>query len=296
LRITGISWGSLLNSAMKRRGAFVLFELDGPSQERIFHLDSPPRVVIDFLAGILGDQQTTFTVSDSLIKRVRLGQFRPGILRAVIDLEVMASFCVDFPSPDKLKISLFSDADLPQQQLKGVVAIDPGHGGTSSGAVGPGGEQEKEINLAVGLLVERYLKGKGLEVIMTRKDDVTVSLRSRAEKVNHSRAKAVVGIHCNAFFHPMAHGTETYHYPGSISGRRLASLLQNYLVSSLGRRNRGVKEADFYMLRETIPPAALVEIAFLTNPEEVKLLTSHSFQEKAAYAIGDGIIAFLKQN
>jgi len=124
---------------------------------------------------------------------------------------------------------------------------------------------------------------------MTRIGDEEVSLAKRAEKANNISADYFISIHCNAANSPTAHGTETYHYPGSVKGRALAQAVQQELVSATGLADRGVKEANFYVLRMTAMPAILVELAFLSNPEEERLLATSAFQEKCARAIWAGV-------
>jgi len=167
--------------------------------------------------------------------------------------------------------------------------IDPGHGGNDSGAVGPSGAKEKDINLAVAERLHLLMSESGIEAYMTRIGDEEVSLAKRAEKANNISADYFISIHCNAANSPTAHGTETYHYPGSVKGRALAQAVQQELVSATGLADRGVKEANFYVLRMTAMPAILVELAFLSNPEEERLLATSAFQEKCARAIWAGV-------
>ncbi|HOB44188.1 MAG TPA: N-acetylmuramoyl-L-alanine amidase, partial [Bacillota bacterium] len=170
-----------------------------------------------------------------------------------------------------------------------IIMIDPGHGGNDSGAVGPSGAKEKDINLAVAERLHLLMSESGIEAYMTRIGDEEVSLAKRAEKANNISADYFISIHCNAANSPTAHGTETYHYPGSVKGRALAQAVQQELVSATGLADRGVKEANFYVLRMTAMPAILVELAFLSNPEEERLLATSAFQEKCARAIWAGV-------
>jgi len=170
-----------------------------------------------------------------------------------------------------------------------IIMIDPGHSGTDPGAVGPSGVKEKDINLLVAERLQLLMAESGIEAYMTRIGDEEVSLAKRAEKANNISADYFISIHCNAANSPTAHGTETYHYPGSVKGRALAQAVQQELVSATGLADRGVKEANFYALRMTAMPAILVELAFLSNPEEERLLATSAFQEKCACAIWEGI-------
>lgn len=172
------------------------------------------------------------------------------------------------------------------------MVLDPGHGGVDPGATGPGGLAEKTVNLAVASAAADLLAGRA-GVLMTRRDDRTVSLAARVKTANAAGAALFVSVHCNAAANPAATGTETYHYPGSPQGTLLAGLIQHRLVSAIRRRDRGVKQANFYVLRFTTAPAALAEILFLTNPEEAALLADRAFQGTVAAALAAGITDYL---
>ncbi len=179
-----------------------------------------------------------------------------------------------------------SEAVLP------VVVLDPGHGGTDPGAVGVGGIAEKTVNLAIALYAAKALVGRA-QAVLTRQDDRTVSLKARTDLSNARKAALFVSVHCNAFSDPRANGTETYFLRYSRVGRPLATYIHLRLISALGRRDRGVKEAGFWVLRYTLCPAALAEVAFVTNPTEAALLRTPAFQERAGKAIAAGIIDYL---
>ncbi len=175
-----------------------------------------------------------------------------------------------------------------------VVVLDPGHGGSDPGATGPGGLAEKDVNLAIALVVAEVLAGR-VNLLLTRRDDRTVSLGARTSLANQNKAALFVSVHGNGSVHPEAAGTETYHYPGSRLGAALAGYVQHRLVAALRRRDRGVKQADFFVLRETRCPAALAEVAFVTSPEEAKLLADRAFRRKAGEAVAAGILDYLGQ-
>lgn len=173
-----------------------------------------------------------------------------------------------------------------------VVVLDPGHGGADPGATGPGGSAEKHVNLAVALAASEALSGR-TELHLTRRDDRTVPLGERAELASATRAALFVSVHANGSVDQRATGTETYHYPTSTLGATLAGFIQRRLVEALGRRDRGVKPGDYFVLRETPCPAALVEVLFITNPEEERLLASGQVQRRAGEAIAAGILDYL---
>ena len=166
------------------------------------------------------------------------------------------------------------------------------HGGKDPGAVGPAGLKEKDVALQVSLAAAKLLRQNGVEVKLTRESDTAISLGDRCQLANAWPADLFLSIHCNASAFPEAHGTETYCYTSGGRGEALAKAVQLELVTYLGRINRGVKDANFYVLRETIMPAALAELAFISNPQEEHLLADSSFQQQCAMAIARGVLAY----
>lgn len=216
------------------------------------------------------------------------------------------------------------------------ICIDPGHGGRFSGAEGPKGTMEKDVNLDISLRLARMLRDKlGVRVIMTRTDDSHVYMRDRTGLSNAVKADLFIDVHNNAVLNAKVGGTETYFLSESRSDwDRAASIAENQefleenpnfttdasslnfilsmlaqneyltesselaydiqknLVQSLGLRDRGVKQAPFYVLVGCQCPSILVEIAFISKAEEEKLLTDADFQEKAAKAVFDAVKAY----
>ena len=178
-----------------------------------------------------------------------------------------------------------------------VVVIDAGHGGSDTGAVGPRGTTEKAVALAVALKTEKILQDEGFKVVMTRRTDIdvaapnasnTAELQARVNKAP-SQADIFISIHCNAFSNPKSNGMETYYYGSSAKAQKLAKLMNEELAKYGGLFNRGVKVANFYVLKHTKCPATLIEIGFITNPDEEKLLASEKYQNKLAGAIASAV-------
>ena len=168
------------------------------------------------------------------------------------------------------------------------VCIDPGHGGIDPGAVGPSGLMEKTVNLQVARAV-RSLMPDNIQVVLTRNSDATVSLSQRSSEANSEKADILVSIHCNASGNRTANGVETYCYQFGGKSERLARSIQRELVSETRLVNRGVREGNLHMIRETNMPSILVELAFISNPREESLLMSGEFQNRCAQAIIRGI-------
>lgn len=203
------------------------------------------------------------------------------------------------------------------------VAIDPGHGGGDTGAVGiiPAGTAtglpartdsagrnvvyEKDVNLDIGLRLDAWLRGQGGRTLLTRTQDLSggdvpyttegADLRARVKIANDAGVDIFVSVHNNALGATTS-GTETFHfYYSSAAARVLARDVQTAMVAALGLPDRGVKTAGFHVLRNTRMPAILVEGAFLSNPAEALLLADPAARQKIAEAIGLGIATYSAQ-
>ena len=173
------------------------------------------------------------------------------------------------------------------------IYIDPGHNpkGGDTGANGYG-HKEQDITVQIGQRVLDLLVKSGQTVYMSRQTEGDVigdgslssSLQSRAADANSKGADLFVSIHCNAA-NTKAFGCETYSFPGSREGRELAACIQNYLPQLTGRYDRGVKEANFAVLKNTNMPAVLVETAFIDNYDDSYYLASGTGQQCIAEAI-----------
>ena len=187
-----------------------------------------------------------------------------------------------------------------------LVVIDAGHGGWDSGAVGPTGYQEKVPNLGIALRAKSALEALGYRVILTRSTDVALGpdllsdLQGRVDIANNNHADVFVSIHNNSG--PSgAHGTETYYYRNPDTGaydaksKALATLIQQETVKRVATSDRGVKGANFFVLRRTNMTAALLEGAFISDPGEEQLLRTADFQQKLAEGVAAGIKSYFDQ-
>ncbi|MBU5313040.1 N-acetylmuramoyl-L-alanine amidase [Tissierella carlieri] len=171
------------------------------------------------------------------------------------------------------------------------VFLDAGHGGKDPGALG-NGLQEKDIALSVTLKVGNILANHGVTVGYSRTTDVFLELADRATRANNFGANVFVSVHCNAFSDTSAKGVETYSYPGSTTGANLSKSIQNSIIASgVYTVNRGTKTADFAVLRLTNMPAALAELAFITNAQDADILRNR--QNDLAVAVSKGILNYL---
>jgi N-acetylmuramoyl-L-alanine amidase len=169
------------------------------------------------------------------------------------------------------------------------IVIDPGHGGADCGAVW-GYTQEDDLNLAIAGDLAQSLSYMGSQVVMTRRDDVTVTLHDRVRVANILDARAFISIHCDAFHNTTASGMSVHICPGSKKGRALADHVCQCLLSAFpGHYHRGIIESDFYVLKHTRMPAVLVECEFLSNPTTRNFLRDPGHQSELAIAIARGV-------
>ena len=186
--------------------------------------------------------------------------------------------------------------------LKGrVITIDAGHGGSDAGAIGPTGVTEKSVTLNIALRLQKLLEAEGATVYMTRTTDTEVSpkgakasdieeLQARCDVANQANSDIFVSIHNDSFTNGAAKGTTGYYYArGSAKSRTLADDIRKAVIDELGTESRGTQSCNFYVVKHTDMPATLVEVAFISNPSEEKLLASDEGAQKAAQGIADGI-------
>ena len=187
------------------------------------------------------------------------------------------------------------------------VAIDAGHGGPDSGARGKSGIREKHINLHIALELRALLGRAAVYTVMTREadhdliddgEDITGSrkraeLERRAMLVNARSPDVFVTIHSNSFPESQWSGAQVFYNPVSDEGRALAVHIQAQLVQRLGPNTRKARPADIYLLRRVEAPSALVEVGFLSNPREERLLSDPAYRVRVAEAVYHGIIDYL---
>ena len=197
------------------------------------------------------------------------------------------------------------------KNTKRSIFLDPGHGGSDSGAVS-GGVREKDLTLSVYNKVSSKLASLGYTVLTSRNVDKDVDLVDRADQANKANADMLLSIHFNAGGRGIARGIETYYYQSQEDrvpkinkenhnnaerlerSRKLANKVQQNLLYQTGANDRGVKRASFTVLRETSIPSILVELGFIDNPEERNKIKTNEYQERLANGIVDGIVEYYK--
>ncbi|ALF52864.1 N-acetylmuramoyl-L-alanine amidase [Nostoc piscinale CENA21] len=184
-----------------------------------------------------------------------------------------------------------------RKPLSGIkILLDPGHGGKESGASGPTGYLEKDVNLAVGKLLRENLLELGATVVMTRDVDKDVSLPERQAIITQEKPAIALSIHYNSlpddgdaentkgvgmfWYHPQAHN--------------LAVFMHNYLVKKLNRPSYGVFWNNLALTRPAAAPSILMELGFMSNPNEFEWVTNPQEQEKLTKVLSEGIVEWFK--
>jgi len=184
-----------------------------------------------------------------------------------------------------------------------IVMLDPGHGGYDPGAITSQGIYEKSINLQIAQKVKEMLKPSGIEVFLTREEDIDyvpngvegrnvkkqIDLNHRIDSSNEAKADVFVSLHVNATATGQNSGAETFYHYKAESGKRLAVLIQQELIKIPGMNRRSAKPGDFYVIKNTSMPAVIVEVGYLSNPKEQKKLQQSWYQEQLSRAIAKGI-------
>ena len=185
--------------------------------------------------------------------------------------------------------SIFAD-----DNSKILICIDPGHGGKDCGTIGPTGLREKDVNLDISIKLKSKLTDAGFKVILTRESDINHSVDEITNFANSNNADLFISVHNNSHPSPGMSGTQTFYFNQSPGGNFLANYLNAKIIEQIGTINRGVKTANFVVLKNTKMIAALVEGAFMCNPNEEAELKDPNFRDKIATGIYNGIIEYLE--
>ncbi len=268
----------------------VIVEGTMPLEYSVREFIDPDRLVIDVAGAVFVPVKQQIPVADAIVTEVRAAQFQadPAVTRVVVVLRRKVPYTVSTGADTGNAITV----DIPEPSLRAhLVAIDAGHGGKDTGAIGPTGLPEKDVVLDVAQRVREALVTSGVRVIMTRETDTSVELQDRPRVARQQGATVFVSIHANASTRPASNGSETYYL--SPQSQVLAQLVQEELTRVPNLAPRGVKTANFLVLRESDVPAVLVEVAYVSNVDEEARLRQHMFRQRLAEAIARGVQRFL---
>lgn len=196
---------------------------------------------------------------------------------------------------EKTKVSDADESAKPVSAHIPTVYLDPGHGGTDEGCA-RGGVLEKDLNLAIALLVREQLKGQGYQVILSRETDTYVAKEARVASANRSGADIFISIHQNATEEGAGvNGMEVWYTQDSDrrDSKRLAQLIRQQTLKSTEATERELRsDADFYVTKNTSMPACLIETGFLSNAAERRKLNLAEYQQQIAGGIVQGIVYY----
>lgn len=174
------------------------------------------------------------------------------------------------------------------------IVIDPGHGGGDNGTTGANGTLEKKLTLKTAYLLYDKLKAAGANVFLTRNSDTYLSLSSRVMMGQVNQADAFISLHYDSNLDPTLRGTTGYYYHAY--QKALAVALFNATVEKTKLFNRGVRFGDYHVIRENSQNAVLIELGYLSNPEEEAILNSNTYQANAATGLYNGLVQYFKEH
>jgi N-acetylmuramoyl-L-alanine amidase len=263
----------------------------------MFYLDNPDRLVIDLPGVTVGAsvngkpsvQNMALEIDHPSISQARYALFssKPTITRIVLDLKEKAEYEI---APTVAGIaSLVMKAPEPPKKPRSKVVIDAGHGGSDIGAEAVSGKVEKEFTLSLSMKLYDLLKNDpDIEPVMTRSNDTFVDLSERPAVAAKEGAKLFISIHGNSYDKDnRIRGLETYYY--NSSSLSLANIVHRHVLKASGFPDRKVKQGKYKVLRESPVPAILVEIGFLSNKTEEKLMYTDEVQQRIAESLAAAI-------
>lgn len=168
------------------------------------------------------------------------------------------------------------------------IVIDAGHGGRDVGAIGATGIFEKDIVYLTAQQLEQELTMLGANVLLTRPEDEFIALGSRSAFSNTMQTDAFISLHYNSVPEfPNVSGIETYYY--SEPNDQLATDIQQEIIKETNANDRGTTEGDFAVLRQNLQPGVLIELGFISNPQDESLLSTNAYQQKIVSGIANGL-------
>lgn len=188
-----------------------------------------------------------------------------------------------------------------------IFVIDPGHGGPDGGAEGMDGTKEKYIALNIANYLRDYLNEAGALVIMTRETDKDLAdintkglskrkledLQNRVRLANESMADFYISIHLNSIPSTKWRGAQTFYYPVNLENKKMAESIQKQLILNLKNTDRApLSRNDILVLKYVEMPSVMVEVGFLSNPDELSLLKDEEYQKQVAFAIYQGMLDY----
>ncbi len=323
----------------------IVVDLSEPVKFSKNRISNPDRLYFDLMNTTIAKEiKNSLPVGDGILKVVRAGQFKPDIVRVVLNLAEIADFnAFVLDDPARFVIDVYGKEKKKKPDavtVKRMIVIDAGHGGHDPGAVGLKGLYEKDVVLDIALKLKKILSSDPLnEIFLTRETDVFIPLEERTVIANKKNADFFISIHANASPRRKAKGVETYLLNWTdddeamkVAARenkislkkmkamnrrmqmdvldiimrdlmrqnkrdesvKLAHYIQKSMVSTLDNsHDLGIKQALFYVLFGARMPSVLVEVSFISNPEEEELLSMDSYRVQIAESIAGGLNKYI---
>jgi len=295
----------------------VLVQADKEPKYSINKLDDG-RYFIDFYNSVLAVSNNELEINNEYLKSIRYSQYQLEpfpivrvtfipqdnyniiLFRGSVDI---TGKLLSFTVKQKLK-EKFRDEELIYSPFNGVtIVIDPGHGGNDSGAVNYNlNIKEKDLTLKISLLLKEKLEKMGYRVVLTRYNDQEVTgspidteeLQARVNIGYKNKASVFVSVHINASTYSFANGVMTFY------NKDIDYPLANYIHSELIKlglfEDKGIRQANFYVMKYNRLPAVLLELGFITNYNDALKLMNYENLNKLAIAIAKGIHNYIKIN
>ncbi len=191
---------------------------------------------------------------------------------------------------------------------KGTIVIDAGHGGDDPGMIGPGGINEKVLNLVYAKKLKELLEAQGYRIVMTRETEDGLydenqsnkkaqDMERRVKIIKESEPLLTVSIHQNSYPDESVSGPQVFYFEHSEEAKKLAASIQNAMNTELAierpRTHKG--NTSYYILKRSSSVTVIVECGFLTNPQEEEKLQQEDYQDRLAQAVCDGVLTYLKE-
>ena len=246
-----------------------------------------PKDNVDLLTGVA-------SISDGLVEDFKVVE-ESGNIKVVIQFKKSIEYTILSNTIDnKVMVRVKRDSNLKPSDR--VIVVDAGHGGTDPGAISSNKTKEKDVNLQISLKTEKALKDAGYNVLMTRDTDKTLGLYERPAFANNNFADLFISIHSNSTGNKDVHGIEVLYAPAAAGSEKeegqqiLTKAIMDELLKATGAKKRGIIERPkLVVIRESKMPAILIEVGFLSNAKEEKLITDDDYQNKIVGAILRGI-------
>lgn len=266
--------------------------LDEKLPYRTIQQINPNRIVLDIFGATSNTNWITQLKSAKEIKNVYHEQIEEDVFRVIVELNSKQHWGYEVYYEGKslvMRVKRHPER-FKMKNLK--IAIDAGHGGSATGAVGRTGAQEKEYTLLFAQELERLLDRKGVETVMTRTEDIDVSMTERLSQLREEDPTILISLHLNSASRESAKGVSTYYrYIGfKPMTEHILDRMLDLGLSEFGN----IGSFNFSLSGPTEYPNCLVEIAFISNPEDEQRIMEPGFHKEVAKQIYKGIRDWLK--